>query len=149
TFKDRWTPIDPRWNLHELYIGYGRKLHPYLMHFTSTKPWSVNRSRSLREAASWYRNALAGSAWPAFVEPQSFKQMAKADLKAAARRYYPHIYERLSHVLPQSLVRRMPHGRYLPWVPRSAEDVEDMAEALVQEARGERLPLRPPEAILR
>ncbi len=43
TFEDRWTPLDPRWNLHEFYLMSGAQLQPYLMHFTSVKPWSPMR----------------------------------------------------------------------------------------------------------
>ena len=47
-FKDRWTPLDPRWNLHETYLMFGRRLQPKLRHFTSNKPWAGNRPRAWR-----------------------------------------------------------------------------------------------------
>ena len=148
TFKDRWTPLDPRWNLHELYLMFGNSLQPKLRHFTSNKPWSRGRPRAWREAASWYRAELADSPWSDFVESQSLSQAVKADLKFTARRYYPHLHQALARVLPPSVLRRLPHGHYLPWVPRRAQDVEEMAEALIREAEGSCPPLRPPEAVL-
>ncbi len=150
TFENRWTPLDPRWNLHEIYLQYGQgRLQPKLKHFTSAKPWRSNRPRAWRKASTWYKALLADSAWPDFVEEQSFMQAAKADVIFTAKRYYPHFREAVSAVLPSFLARRLPNGRYLPWVPRSGQDVEDMALALIGEAEGRSPALRPPEAVLR
>lgn len=143
-FENRWTPLDPRWNLHETYLMFGKRLQPKLRHFTSNKPWSHDRPRAWREAAAWYRSQLAGSPWEDFVEPQGLLQAVKSDARFFARRYYP----RLRAALPASLRRVLPRNRYLPWVPRRNQDVEDMAAALVREALGECEALRPPEAVL-
>jgi lipopolysaccharide biosynthesis glycosyltransferase len=154
TFEGRWTPLDPRWNLHELYLMSGGKLEPRVMHFTSTKPWTRARPRAWREAAAWYRRELADSPWPDFVERQTIWQAAQADLRFSLRRYAPHLFVGLARHLP-SLARRLAPERerryqlgFLPWVPRRSRDVEDMAAALVMEANGSRPPLRPPEAVV-
>jgi lipopolysaccharide biosynthesis glycosyltransferase len=144
TFADHWTPLDPRWNLHETYLMFGKHLQPYLRHFTSNKPWSSERPRAWREAAAWYRDVLAGSAWEGFVAEQSLAQALKADMRFWLRRYYP----RMRASLPASVRRFLPRNRYLPWVPRLNQDVEDMAAALVLEAAGSVPALRPPEAVL-
>jgi lipopolysaccharide biosynthesis glycosyltransferase len=150
TFENRWTPLDPRWNVHELYLMYGGSLQPRIMHYTTTKPWSRARPRAWREAAAWYQRELADSPWPDFVEPQSLWQAMRADLKFARRRYRPHIREALANSLP-FLVRQPKWKRQSeqkPWVPRRSRDVEDMAQALILEAEGRCPPLRPPEAVL-
>jgi lipopolysaccharide biosynthesis glycosyltransferase len=148
TFENRWTPLDPRWNLHETYLMFGAKLQPKLTHFTSTKPWSRRRTRAWREAATWYRTELADSPWRDFVESQSLWDGLRADLGFLRRRYYPHLHEALSEILPPFLFRKLPHSRHLPWVPRRTQDVEEMATALVMEAEGSCPPLRPPESVL-
>lgn len=149
TFENRWTPLDPRWNLHELYLMFGNSLQPKLTHFTSTKPWSRNRPRAWREAAAWYQSQLADSPWSDFVEPQSPWEAARADLKFTLRRYHPILREALVKYLP-FLLRWLPQERkgHLPWVPRRSKDVEEMAAALILEAEGGCPPLRPPEAVL-
>jgi lipopolysaccharide biosynthesis glycosyltransferase len=68
-FEGKWTPLDPRWNLHELYLMFGGKLTPYLEHYTSSKPWSRLRPAAWREAAAWYTAELAGTAWADFIPP--------------------------------------------------------------------------------
>jgi lipopolysaccharide biosynthesis glycosyltransferase len=148
TFEDRWTPLDPRWNLHELYLMFGKRLQPRIMHFTSTKPWSRNRNRAWRAAAAWYQSELADSPWPDFVEPQSRLDAVRADFGFFRKRYSPHLREALAKMLPPSLFRRLPHRQHMPWVPRRSQDVEEMAAALIMEAEGRCPPLRPPEAVL-
>jgi len=150
TFENRWTPLDPSWNLHELYLMFGHSLQPKLMHFTSTKPWERNRPRAWRQAAAWYRSELADSPWPDFVESQNLLQAARADLRFTLRRYSPHLRESLAKYLP-FLLRGLGWERkfgHMPWVPRRSKDVEEMAAALIIEAEGGCPPLRPPEAAL-
>jgi len=152
TFENRWAPLDPRWNCHELYLMFGHNLQPYIMHFTSIKPWSRERPHAWREAAAWYRRELADSPWSDFVQSQNLWEAARADLKFARKRYGPHLHEALATRLPfllRWLARERAPGQILPWVPRRAKDVEDMADALIREAEGSCAPLRPPEAILR
>ena len=144
TFENRWTPLDPRWNLHETYLMFGKRLQPKLRHFTSNKPWASTRPRAWRQPAEWYRAQLAGSAWEDFVEPQSFTQALKADVRLFMRAYYP----RLRGALPASIQKMLPHNRYLPWVPKRNRDVEDMAAALLREALGQCEAIRPPESVL-
>jgi lipopolysaccharide biosynthesis glycosyltransferase len=150
TFENQWAPLDPRWNSHELDLMFGGSLKPRIMHFTSIKPWSRERPRAWREAAAWYRRELAGSPWPGFVESQNFWEVALAELRFAKRRYSPHLYEALAINLPFLLhwLRWERASGYMPWVPRRAKDVEDMALALIKEAEGGCAPLRPPEAVL-
>ena len=149
TFENRWTPLDPTWNLHEIYLMFARRLEPKIMHFTSTKPWSRRRPRAWREAAAWYREELARSPWPDFVEPQGLVDGVRADLQFTLRRYGPHLRRQLLRHAP-SVVRRLRWERRsgdLPWVPMGARDVEEMTQALIREAAGGAL-LRPPEAVL-
>jgi lipopolysaccharide biosynthesis glycosyltransferase len=150
TFENQWAPLDPRWNLHELYLMFGGSLSPKIMHFTSVKPWSRKRPPAWREAATWYGRQLADSAWPAFVESQNLWQAARAQLGFVRRRYTPHLQEALAKYLPSLLHwlrwERVPSQ--MPWVPRRAKDVEDMALALIKEAEGDCPLLRPPEAVL-
>jgi lipopolysaccharide biosynthesis glycosyltransferase len=149
TFENRWTPLDPRWNFHELYLMFPGSLRPKIMHFTSVKPWSRDRPRAWREAAAWYKRELAESPWPTFVESQSIWEAARADLRFAKRRYSPHLRKILKR-FPTLLhwLRWENASDQLPWVPRRSKDVEEMAVALVKEAEGGCPPLRPPEAIL-
>jgi lipopolysaccharide biosynthesis glycosyltransferase len=154
TFENRWTPLDPRWNLHELYLMHGNRLQPWIQHFTSTKPWSRQRPRAWREAAAWYRSELNDSPWPDFVEPQRFHDAVRADLKFALIRFSPFIRDALasnqrtlSHWLGLKPARI--RTGYKPWVPRHRIDVEDMALALIREAHGLCPPLRPPENVLK
>jgi len=154
TFENRWTPLDPRWNLHETYLMFGGRLQPKLMHFTSNKPWSRDRPRAWREAAAWYQRELANSPWPDFVESQNPWEAARADLRFTMRRLAPHLLGALATYAPFLLRRLAPEQerRYkrgrLPWYPRRSRDVEDMVAALVLEADGSVPPLRPPEAVL-
>ena len=90
------------------------------------------------------RAELAGSPWEGFVEEQGLVQAVKSDLRFFVRRYYP----RLRAALPSVVRQRLPKNRYLPWVPKRNQDVEDMAAALIREALGECPALRPPEAVL-
>lgn len=153
TFENHWTPLDPRWNLHEHYLMFGRRLQPWVTHFTGVKPWSRKRPRAWRSAAEWYRRELVDSPWTSFVEPQSASQAFRADLKFAIRRLLPYGWEFMEHM--PFVLRRLPGERYrrykrghLPWMPRRSSDVEAMAMALVAEADGRSAPLRPPEAAL-
>ena len=145
SFEDRWTPLDPRWNLHETYLQFSNRLEPWLRHYTSTKPWSRHRPHAWREAAAWYQSELAASPWPDFVEHQTLVEAARSDARFAARKYGSRLWIPLAHYLP-ALLERM--GWDMPWVPRSTTDVEDMAAAMIDEAAGSRPPLRPPEAVL-
>jgi lipopolysaccharide biosynthesis glycosyltransferase len=146
TFENRWTPLDPRWNMHEFYLMFGGGLQANIMHFTSNKPWSRTRPRAWREAAAWYRRELADS-WPEFVEPQSAWGAMYADLKLALTLYRPRVHDALAKILP-FLARSPNKFAHKPWVPRQTRDVEDMTRALIMEAEGRCPPLRPPEAIL-
>lgn len=66
-FDDQWKPIDPRWNINDYLYRAGVESDPYLLHFTSTKPWTARRTRDLDEFANWYRHKTEHSPWPDFV----------------------------------------------------------------------------------
>ncbi len=152
-FAGRWTPLDPRWNLHELYLMFGGALTPYIQHYTSTKPWSRRRPAAWREAAAWYRRELADTAWSDFIEPQSPLDAARARLFFLNFRYAPRLHDLAAKHTPfvldwMGLPRTRDENVALPWAPRSRKDVEDMTHALIEEAARTRPPLTPPEAVL-
>ena len=151
--EDRWTPLDPRWNLHETYLNFGGKLVPYLEHYTSTKPWSRKRPERWQSAAAWYAEQLKDTIWSNFIPAQTAKDRLKARTDFAKFRYGFKLRNALSRYAPFVLdLMKMPRERTdfeeLPWSPRSRRDVEDMAGALVDEAAGRRPHIRPPESVL-
>jgi len=152
-FEGRWTPIDPRWNLHELYLMFGGTLTPYVEHYTSTKPWSRRRPAAWRDAALWYKQELAGTAWAKFIPPQSLLDMLLARIGFLRFRYSPQIRDGLAEYAPLVLdllgkLRERSDSEALPWAPKRKKDVEDMAHALILEAEGRCPRLFPPEAVL-
>lgn len=151
--EGRWTPLDPRWNLHELYLTFGGRHTPYIEHYTSTKPWSRLRPKAWREAADWYRNELADGAWAGFVAPQSPADRLRAWLAFQKFVYAPRIRDAFAERAPfvlralgKEVVRD--DNKELPWAPKSRRDVEVMTDALIEEAAGARAPIRPPESVL-
>ncbi|MEM7766774.1 MAG: glycosyltransferase [Pseudomonadota bacterium] len=148
--EHRWAPLDPRWNMHELYLMHGNRFEPFVTHFTSAKPWSRFRQDIWQEAAQWYRDQLAGTPWEGFVEDQSFKdRMVRAakhaklsvplHLRSFAGRRAPAILDMMGISFRDEL---------LPWTPRGSGDVEVMVDALMAEAEGRRPNLLPPEEVL-
>ena len=151
--EELWTPLDPRWNLHETYLNFGGRLVPYLEHYTSTKPWSRKRPERWQKAATWYAEELKGTKWSGFIPEQSGKDRMKARTDFLKFRYGPKMRNALSRHAPFMLdLMKVPRQRTdfeeLPWSPRSRRDVEDMAQALVDEAAGKRPHIRPPESVL-
>ncbi|GGC07779.1 hypothetical protein GCM10011494_28000 [Novosphingobium endophyticum] len=151
--EGQWTPLDPRWNLHETYLNFGGALTPYLEHYTSTKPWSRRRPHRWQNAAAWYRSELRGSVWSNFIPPQSPIDKLNARIDFLTFCFKPKIRDFLaSHAPAVADALRIPRHRSddaeLPWRPRNNKDVEDMARALVAEARGKRGLIRPPESVL-
>jgi lipopolysaccharide biosynthesis glycosyltransferase len=151
--KGKWTPLDPRWNLHETYLHFGGRHLPFIEHYTSVKPWSKRRPKAWDEAAAWYAAALAGTAWTDFVEPQSVLDRTAARLHYAKFRYSPRIRDVLAARAPMVLdvlgVRRVrDEAQPLPWAPRSRAHVEIMTDALIAEAEGRRQRIAPPEKVL-
>lgn len=152
-FEGRWKPLDPRWNLHELYLMFGGKHRPYIEHYTSTKPWSRRRPAAWQDAAAWYAHELADTAWSDFVDPQSVLDSAKAQIGFLKFRYAPKVRDGLARYAPVLLdiigVERVrDESMELPWAPRNGKDVEDMTAALIEEAERHRGPIRPPESVL-
>lgn len=151
--EGKWTPLDPRWNLHETYLNFGGALRPFLEHYTSTKPWSKRRPPRWREAADWYRRELAGSPWESFIPDQSPIDALKSRTDFLRFRYAPKVRKGLARHAPvvldaMKVPRQFSDERELPWAPRNRKDVEDMAQALVAEAARERTLIRPPESVL-
>ena len=148
-----WTPLDPRWNLHETYLMFGGQRRPFIEHYTSTKPWSPRRPWAWAAAATWYKAELADTAWADFVKPQTAQDRLKARLAFWRFRYAPKLRDTLARVAPGllRLAGRSPirsDTAELPWAPRNRADVEIMTEALIEEAAGTRGPIRPPERVL-
>ncbi|AIT79485.1 glycosyltransferase family 8 protein [Novosphingobium pentaromativorans] len=151
--EGQWLPLDPRWNLHETYLEFGGALTPNLEHYTSTKPWSKRRPARWQDAARWYRSELADTVWADFIPEQSSVDRLNARIDFLKFRYNPKIRDALAVHAPFVLdalhvPRQRTDEEELPWAPRNSKDVEDMAMALVAEARGERGEIRPPEAVL-
>ena len=151
--EDKWIPLDPRWNLHETYLNFGGSLTPYLEHYTSTKPWSRRRPPRWSNAAAWYRSELKDTIWADFIPSQNASDKVGAQVDFLRFRYAPRIRNALASYAPfvldlMNVPRQRSDNAELPWAPRSRKDVEDMAKALVSEARGEREFIRPPEAVL-
>lgn len=151
--EELWTPLDPRWNLHETYLNFGGRLVPYLEHYTSTKPWSRKRPERWQSAAAWYAEHLKDTIWSGFIPPQTARDRLKARADFLKFRYGPKLRNALSRHAPFALdLMGVPRERTdyeeLPWSPRSRRDVEDMAEALVSEAEGTIPHIRPPESVL-
>ena len=151
--EGKWTPIDPRWNLHELYLMFGGRHAPFIEHYTSTKPWSRLRPKAWRPAAEWYRRELEGTAWADFVAPQSMLDRMEAWARFQRFIHAPRLRDFLAARAPFILkamkvsVER-DETKELPWAPRNPRDVETMTEALIEEASGARARLHPPEAAL-
>ena len=146
-------PLDPRWNLHETYLNFGGRLKPYLEHYTSTKPWSKRRPPRWSDAAQWYRTELRDTIWSGFIPDQNPSDRVAAQMDFLRFRYAPKVRDTLATIAPFVLdMMKVPRQRSdaseLPWAPRNSKDVEDMAQALVSEAHGERGFIRPPEAVL-
>jgi lipopolysaccharide biosynthesis glycosyltransferase len=151
--EGQWTPIDPRWNLHETYLRFRGGHTPFIEHYTSSKPWSSNRPREWREAARWYRRELATTTWNDFVAPQSFVDALHVRWEFLRFRYLPKMRDALARYAPLVLdlvgtPRQRDETQPLPWAPRSRKMVERMTSALIEEAAGRSPLLRPPEAAL-
>ncbi len=152
-FEGRWTPLDPRWNLHELYLMFGGAETPHIEHYTSTKPWSRRRPAEWRAAAAWYRRELADTHWSGFVADQTALDIGRARLSFLRFRYGPRLRDALAAHAPivldlAGIARERSEDKELPWAPRSRRDVETMTHALILEAERRCPRLLPPEAVL-
>jgi lipopolysaccharide biosynthesis glycosyltransferase len=151
--EDRWTPLDPRWNLHETYLRFRGRHAPFIEHYTSSKPWSSNRPREWREAAAWYETELSTTAWTGFVSPQTFVDALHVRWEFLRFRYLPKVRDAAARYAPVLLdwvgaPRDRDETAPLPWAPKSRAIVERMTDALIREAAGNCSRLRPPEAVL-
>jgi lipopolysaccharide biosynthesis glycosyltransferase len=152
--KDRWTPLDPRWNLHETYLRFRGRHTPFIEHYTSSKPWSSNRPREWREAAAWYQAQLADTAWGDFVAPQTLNDALHVRWEFLRFRYLPKINDAIGRYAPVLLdwtgvPRVRDETAPLPWAPKNRATVDQMTDALIDEAVGRTAFLRPPEAVLK
>lgn len=152
-FEGRWTPLDPRWNLHEFYLMFGGTLTPYIEHYTSTKPWSRRRPPAWRKAADWYERELADTKWAGFIQHQSPLDSLNAHIDFVKFCYAGKIRDFLASHAPIILdllgkPRERSEDEELPWAPKNASDVETMAQALILEAERRCPRLLPPEAAL-
>jgi lipopolysaccharide biosynthesis glycosyltransferase len=151
--ENKWTPLDPRWNLHETYLRFHGRHTPFLEHYTSSKPWSSDRPREWRQAAAWYERELAGTAWADFVASQSRIEAMHVQWAFLRFRYDPKVRDAVAHYAPLLLdwvgvPRERDEDEHLPWAPPSRAVVERMTDALIDEAACRRPPLRPPEGVL-
>ncbi len=148
--RGRWTPLDPRWNLHEFYLLFGGRRKAFIEHYTSTKPWSSSRQPGWGKAAQWYRETLAGSPWADFVEPQNLFQGFNVTQKFHRSRLSPRrkLKEYAPFLLDALGIDHSTWDQEVLWFPRSTRDINDMVDAMLEEAEGRRGPLRPPEAVL-
>jgi lipopolysaccharide biosynthesis glycosyltransferase len=151
--EGKWTPLDPRWNLHEVYLRFRGRHTPYIEHYTSTKPWSSERPREWRDAATWYASELAGTSWSHFVPHQSFTDALHMRWTFFRFRYDPKLRDALARHAPRVLdwtgvPRERDERKHLPWAPPSRAAVERMVDALIDEAARGGAWLRPPEAVL-
>jgi lipopolysaccharide biosynthesis glycosyltransferase len=130
--EGKWTPLDPRWNLHETYLMFGGSLKPYVEHYTSVKPWSRRRRPAWRNAAAWYTRELAGTKWANFVAPQSlWTRCGGAAFEISLLLIYASSDKHAPFVLG---LRRRTGQRSVPVGAKERKDVENMAQALLAEA---------------
>ena len=150
--KDQWTPLDPRWNLHESYLKYASNHKAFIEHYTSSKPWSRRRHPTWKAASAWYRQQLADTGWAEFVEQPSFFGSVKLELNFLKLKWTVRLKYFLSDYAPAVLdwlgISRCSKDAPQHRVPRSRRQVELMTDAEIEEAAGLRPPLRPPESVL-
>lgn len=150
--KNRWTPLDPRWNLHESYLMYACDHKAFIEHYTSSKPWSRSRYSIWNAASEWYRQQLSDTGWDEFVEQPSFFESVKTKLhfliiKLAARLKY-FLSDYMPVILDWLGISKCRKDDPQHNVPRSRRHVELMTEAEIEEAARRRPPLRPPESVI-
>lgn len=156
-FQGAWTPLDPRWNLNDIYFNYGGQLNPFLIHFTGpNKPWSRSRLPAWRESTRWYQQILRTSPWPHFLESQSYREAIRVRTALAGCRVND-IRKQLRPIIRSAILNYAPV--VLDWLrkertqvklrptPRNS-DVERMVQDLIIEAEERCIRLRPPEIIL-
>jgi lipopolysaccharide biosynthesis glycosyltransferase len=151
--EDRWTPLDPRWNLHETYLRFHGRHAPFIEHYTSNKPWANNRAREWHAAAAWYQAELSNTAWNGFVARKTLNNALHVEWEFYRSRYLPKVRDAAARYAPLLLdLARVPRVRDetapLPWAPKNRAAVERITDALIDEAAGRTALLRPPEAVL-
>jgi lipopolysaccharide biosynthesis glycosyltransferase len=151
--EDKWTPLDPRWNLHETYLRFHGRHAPFIEHYTSSKPWASDRPREWGPAAEWYEHELAGTAWEHFIPRQTRLEAMHVRWAFLRFRYDPKVRHTAARYAPWLLdwagvPRERDEDQPLPWAPPSRAVVERMTAALIDEAARGRPCLRPPEAVL-
>lgn len=150
--KDRWMPLDPRWNLHESYLMYANAHQAFIEHYTSSKPWSRKRAPAWKAASEWYRQQLADTDWTGFVERPSFVESIKLELDFLIYKSVVRLKYFLSDYTPFLLnwlgisTCRVDSPQHS--IPRSRRHVELMIDTEIEEAARRCPPLRPPESVL-
>lgn len=150
--KDRWMPLDPRWNLHESYLKYASAHTAFIEHYTSSKPWSRKRAPAWKDASEWYRQQLADTGWTEFVDQPSLLESLKLELDFLIYKSIVRLKYFLSDYTPSLLEcfgistcrKNSPQHN----VPRSRKHVELMLDIEIEEATRQRSPLRLPESVL-
>ena len=150
--KDRWSPLDPRWNLHESYLKYANAHQAFIEHYTSSKPWSCKRAPAWKAASEWYRQQLADTDWSEFVVQPSFVGSLKLELDFLIYNSIVRFKYFLSDYTPflLDLFRISACRKDSPQhnVPRSHKHVELIIDTEIEEAARLRPALRPPESVL-
>ena len=150
--QDRWTPLDPRWNMHESYLQYASSHTAFIEHYTSSKPWSRKRRPAWKAASEWYRQQLADTAWSGFVDQPSLGESVKLKLHFLIYKSGIRFKYLLSDYTPALLdwfgISKCRKDSPQHSVPRSRKQVELMIDREIEEAERRRSPLRPPESVL-
>ncbi len=150
--KNRWMPLDPRWNLHESYLMYANAHQAFIEHYTSSKPWSRNRAPAWKAASEWYRQQLADTDWTGFVNRPSFGESIILEIKFLISKSVVRLKYFLSDYTPFLLdwfgisTCRVDSPQHS--IPRSRKHVELMIDTEIEEAAHRCPPLRPPESVL-
>src|SRR5262249_39981637 len=124
SLEGRWTPLDPRWNLHELSLIFGGNHTPYIEHYTSNKPWSRYHFAAFRNAAEWYNRELAETAWTSFVAKQSAVDVIYTQLLVWRRSWAPKLCRGLTERAPRIfdvLAKHTPGILHLIGFPRATD----------------------------
>ena len=150
--ENKWTPLDPRWNLHETYLRFHGRHTPFLEHYTSSKPWAMDRPREWRPAAAWYTTSSPVRRGPTSCSTRPGSRRCTCSGSSSAfgttrRCETQSPATRQCSSTGSGCRRERDESKHLPWAPPNRTVVERMTDALIDEAAGRRPRLRPPEAV--